>query len=397
MEIKSMKREGHSIREISRRTGRSRNTVRKVLRNKAPDQTKRRRKGSILDEYKVYLKRRYHETGLSGVRLLEEIAGLGYEGSVDTVRRYLAAIDREESVSAKATVRFETPPGKQAQVDWAEIGKMPDEAGKMKKVYAFVMVLGFSRMTFVEFTYSMKLPVLIACQQKAFEYFGGYTREILYDNMAQVRHPSGKLNPKMLDFLSFYGITLKTHRPRRPRTKGKVERNVHYLKDNFIKGREFRDFADLQARGRSWLDNTANRRVHATTGKIPFEMLKEEGLLPLEAVGEYKRVESVQRKVTSEGYILIGGSRYSVPPKMVGRKVTVESGYGTVSILAGETIVAKHPQARKRKETVTDPVHAAEMWKLSVRGQTVPKAKPAKLLIQIPDERPLTVYEEVIG
>lgn len=249
-----------------------------MLRKKAPDQTKRRRKGSILDEYKIYLKRRYHETGLSAVRLLEEITGMGYAGSVDTVRRYLTAIEREESVSAKATVRFETPPGKQAQVDWAEIGHMPDETGKMKKVYAFVMVLGFSRMIYIEFTRSMKLDVLIECHKRAFEYFGGATREILYDNMAQVRLPGGKLNPKMLDFLSVIGITPKTHRPYRPRTKGKVERAVLYVKDNFIKGREFEGFEDLQTKGRIWMNRTANPRKHATTGKVPFECLAEEGL-----------------------------------------------------------------------------------------------------------------------
>lgn len=267
MEIKDMKREGHSIREISRRTGRCRNTVRKVLRHKAPKRTQRKKSRSILDEYKAYLRKRYEDTGLSAVRLVEEISAMGYGGSVDTVRRYMKKIDDESQVSSKATVRFETPPGRQAQVDWAEIGRMPDDLGLMKKVYAFIMVLGFSRMMYIEFTWSMKLDVLIKCHQRGFEYFGGTTQEILYDNMAQVRLPGGRLNPRMLDFLSHHGITPKTHRPYRPRTKGKVERAVLYVKDNFIKGREFADFNDLQARGRSWLDNTANRRKHATFRK----------------------------------------------------------------------------------------------------------------------------------
>lgn len=397
MEIKSMKREGHSIREITRRTGRARNTVRKVLRKKAPDQTKRSAKASILDEYKAYLKDRYRQTGLSAVRLLEEIAGMGYAGSVDTIRRYLRSIDREESVSAKATVRFESPPGKQAQVDWAEIGKMPDKAGVMKKVYAFVMVLGFSRMIYIEFTRSMKLDVLIECHRRAFEYFGGATREILYDNMAQVRLPGGKLNPKMLDFLSVAGITPKTHRPYRPRTKGKVERAVHYVKDNFIKGREFADFADLGAKGRAWMNRTANPRTHATTGRVPFECLAEEGLLPIDVLRGYVPVERGERTVNSEGYVLFGGSRYSVPPRSVGQKVVVEGKFGKITVLEGKTIIAEHRQAPGKGESVCDPLHAAEMWKLTLDREDVPKANPAKLLVQIPDQRPLTVYEEVIG
>ena len=398
MDIKGMKREGHSIREISRRTGRSRNTVRKVLRHKAPEKKKRRQKVSILDDYKAFLKSRYGETGISAVRLLEDITAMGYRGSVDTVRRYLKTIDEEETQSSKATVRFETPPGRQAQVDWAEIGQMPDDLGLMKKVYAFVMVLGFSRMIYIEFTRSMKLDVLMSCHKRAFDYFGGTTQEILYDNMAQVRLPGGKLNPKMLDFGSHYGITIKTHRPYRPRTKGKVERAVLYVKDNFIKGREFSDFEDLQARGRSWMDNRANPRVHGTTGKVPFEQLHEEGLTPISSVTEYRSVESCERKVNAEGYVLIGGSRYSVPPKMVGRKVSVEHGHTRVVVLKGETIVAEHRKAVRQGDSVTDPAHAAEMWKLTLeRRDAPPKVKPAKLLIQAPDRRPLTVYEEVIG
>lgn len=157
MDIKGMKREGHSIREISRRTGRARNTVRKVLRHKAPAKKKSRQKGSILDEYKTYLKSRYEETGLSAVRLVEEIELMGYRGSVDTVRRYLKIIDERERVSSKATVRYETAPGRQAQADWAEIGRMPDEKGVMKMVYAFVMVLGFSRTIYIDFTRSMPI------------------------------------------------------------------------------------------------------------------------------------------------------------------------------------------------------------------------------------------------
>lgn len=395
MDIKGMKREGHSIREISRRTGRARNTVRKVLRHKAPEKRKSRRRASILDDYKAYLKSRYEGTGLSAVRLVEEIEPMGYRGSVDTVRRYLREIDEEERVSTKATVRFETPPGRQAQVDWAEIGRVPDCNGLLKKVYAFVMVLGYSRMIYVEFTRSMKLDVLIECHQRAFAYFGGTTQEILYDNMAQVRLPSGKLNPKMEDFLGFFGILPKTHRAYRPRTKGKVERAVSYLKDNFIRGREFAGFDDLAAKGQAWMDQTANRRVHATTGRVPFEMLKEEGLLPLR--GRYRRTESVQRTVNAEGYVLIGGSRYSVPPKHVGRRVTVLSGTGRIKVLAGDTIVAEHRETLKKGQSVVDPLHAAEMWKLSLGEKRVPRAKPAKLLIAMPDERPLTVYEEVIG
>jgi hypothetical protein len=145
------------------------------------------------------------------------------------------------------------------------------------------------------------------------------------------------------------------------------------------------------------MDNRANPRVHATTGKVPFELLGEEGLTPVASVPEYRSVESCRRKVNAEGYVLMGGSRYSVPPKMVGRKVTVRSGHTRVNVVADGTIVAEHCRALRKGDSVTDPLHAAEMWKLTLDRHDVPKAKPAKLLVKIPDERLLTVYEEVIG
>jgi transposase len=134
------------------------------------------------------------------------------------------------------------------------------------------MVLSYSRMLYVEFTLQMRLEQLISCHQNAFDYFGGWTHSILYDNMAQVRLPSGGLNPLMLDFVLHHGIKINTHRPYRPRTKGKVERSVGYLKDNFLKGRTFADLADLQTQGFDWQEQTANRRIHATTKQQPIEL-----------------------------------------------------------------------------------------------------------------------------
>ena len=160
MEIKDLKRQGHSIREICRRTSYSRNTVRKVLREAGPIRRVRKKRFSKLDEYKAFLKDRYEETGLSAVRLVEEIRGMGFTGSVDIVRRYLNELDSAD-IPEKATVRFETPPGEQSQVDWAHVGSFMDGEGRMRKVYAFVMVLCFSRMLYVEFTLRMRIDELI--------------------------------------------------------------------------------------------------------------------------------------------------------------------------------------------------------------------------------------------
>jgi transposase len=187
MDIRTLHREGHSIKEIARQTGHSRNTVRRVLREAGPRGFKKPERHSCLDTFKPYLKERFQSCGLSAVRLLPEIQAMGYSGSITTLRRYLHILRPEQERQKKLTVRFETPPGKQAQVDWGYCGRFVDAQGNLVPVYVFVMVLGFSRMLYVEFTSSMKLPALIRCHLSAFEFFGGWTHEILYDNMKQVR------------------------------------------------------------------------------------------------------------------------------------------------------------------------------------------------------------------
>src|SRR5262245_17030348 len=103
----------------------------------------------------------------------------------------------------------------------------------------------------------MKLPSLIGCHLRAFDYFGGWIESILFDNMKQVRIDAQTLNPLFVDFANHYGITIKTHRPCRPRTKGKVEWTVDYIKDNFLNGWTFIDLNDLNAQARHWLETVA--------------------------------------------------------------------------------------------------------------------------------------------
>ncbi len=174
MDVKDLHRQGHSIRTIAEMTGLARNTVRRVLREPAPHPAKKRARSSRLDPYKLYLERRHAECALSAVRLLEEIGGMGYAGGIDVVRRFLRSLDPR--APAKATLRFETPPGEQAQADWASCGHELDDTGRRRAVYVFVMVLSYSRYLYVEFTHTMCLPELIRCHQQAFEFFGGWPR-----------------------------------------------------------------------------------------------------------------------------------------------------------------------------------------------------------------------------
>jgi len=296
MDIKHLHREGHSIRDIARRTGHSRNTVRKVLRGEHDLKFKTPTRSSKLDPYKDYLQRRYQEHGLSAVRLIEEIRPMGYEGSIVTVRRYLRTLKTEQHRRGRLTVRFETPPGKQAQADWSYCGRFPGPEGRDVPVYLFIMVLAFSRMMFIRFTTSMKMGPLIECHQRAFEFFRGVPSQILYDNMKQVRIAPGKLNEQLVDFANHYGFVIKTHKAYRPRTKGKVERPVDYVKDNFLRGREFIGIDDLNSRGMHWLEHTANVRIHGTTKRRPADLFDQEKptLMPITDVAPYLQFDPVQ-------------------------------------------------------------------------------------------------------
>src|SRR5664280_1467404 len=168
-----------------------------------------------------------------------------------------------------AVLRYETKPGIQAQVDWGELGTIEVD-GKLKKLFCFNMILGYSRMRCVEFTLSMDTPTLIQCHLNAFEYFGGYTQEILYDNMKQVvikralKVSDSEWNSQYEDFFKYYGFIPRLCRPYRPQTKGKIENTVGYVKRDFFLGRRFTSLEDLNAQVHKWLERV-NSTVHGTT------------------------------------------------------------------------------------------------------------------------------------
>jgi len=213
-----------------------------------------------------------------------------------------------------------------------------------------------------------------------------------------VRLEDGKLNPAFVDFAAVYGFDIKTCRVRRARTKGKVERMVDYVKDNFLNGREFVDLDDLNSQGICWLDKTANVRVHATTGHRPVvDLLVSEKpqLTPIESVRPFAFVERHPRKVGAESMVSFNASRYSVPPEYVGRGVEVCHQGQKIIIRSGNLIVAEHPAANKPGSSVTQKEHLDELWKLAM--QRTPEPLPSWRLTfeQQVAATPLDRYEQL--
>jgi transposase len=397
MDIGVLHREGHSIKSIARMTGRSRNTIRNVISQKILRRRPPKRRPSKLDPYKEYVKERYESCALSAVRLLEELRPMGYTGSVIVLRRYLRSLRPRRERAAKLTVRYETPPGKQGQADWGYCGRFADAAGKLISIYAFVVVLSFSRMMFVRFTTSMKLAELIRCHLEAFTYFGGWPEQMLYDNMKQVRLGPEQWNPLFLDFANHYGFVPKTHRIRRPRTKGKVERMVDYLKDNFLNGRSFDDLEALNAQVMHWLNATANVRIHATTGEQPVVLWRQEPIVALSSVAPYQIVDYLPRKADWESFVHFERRRYSVPPEYAGKPLLVGRSGEQIIVRSGDCIIAEHRAAARAGDCVADPDHVAALWKLTL-GRTASEIVP-KWEVRFNsavDVRPLSVYQEAI-
>lgn len=334
------------------------------------------------------------------MRVLSELRARGYTGGIHAVRRFLAGIEQRQQAAARATVRYETGPGEQAQVDWKHVGAFRDAQGRPVTITAFVMVLSFSRAIFVKFVTSMSLPVLIDCHLEAFAFFGGVPASVLYDNMKQVRLDPQRWNPAFLDFAAHAGFEPKTCRPYRPRTKGKVERAIQYLDQSFLLGSSFADLAELNARGLHWCQHTANTRIHATTLRRPDELLALElsHLAPAAQLRPY--APALARKVSAESLVAYQGGRYSVPPEHVGARLTVTSLGGKITIKAGELIVAEHIPVPKGQSQI-QPEHLQALWKQTVTRATAERHAPPPrchvAFAQAVEQRPLSVYAEVAG
>jgi len=222
---------------------------------------------------------------LSAVRLFAEVKAAGYAGGITQVRDYVARV--RPRPEPEPVVRFETAPGHQAQVDFAEF-RFP-----WGKRYALIVVLAFSRLLWLKFYPRQSLGTLIAGLEEAFAYFGGVPQELLFDQLKAVilddaRAEGGKLleNPEFLRFGHHWRFRIRACRPYRAKTKGKVERPIRYVRGNFVYGREFVGDADLDDQCRRWLDEVANVRVHRTTQAVPRERFEADERAQLQPLAE---------------------------------------------------------------------------------------------------------------
>lgn len=335
-----------NISEISRRSGYDRRTVKKYLEpNSIPKPIQRKKRRSKLDPYKDHIHRRLDEyPKISAKRLLREIRAEGYEGGYTILKDYLTSVRPVKQ--PLAVYRYETKPGHQAQVDWGECGEAFLD-GKNRKLYCFSMILGYSRMRYAEFTLSQDVHTLIRCHINAFQYFGGVPEEILYDNMKTViirkssQSKESRWNQIFSDFSRHYGFISRTCKPYTPKTKGKIENTIGYIKRDFFEGTPFISFNDINIKLLQWLKRV-NSEIHGTTKEIPEIRLEKEKLRDIRVITPFQVVHRETRKVTPDSSLPYLGNRYSVPYAYANRTVTLIIQDGSFTVLCNGTEICTH-------------------------------------------------------
>lgn len=322
-----LRKQDFKIHQIAEILGKSERMIYNYLAA-TPGPSKKRNYSSKLDPFKSTVESILEKNPeYNRVVLYEKLKKSGYEGGISILRDYAFSVCQK--AEKEAVRRFETEPGYQAQVDWKEFGKQ-DVDGRTQKLYAFTIVLGYSRMPFVKFTTSMKQAVLLECLKQAFDHFGGVPDELLFDNMktAFVCNSEGefKANKALLRFAHHYGFVPRRCRIRRPQTKGKVERFIDYLNNNFWLSiaDEEKTIAGLNEQVLTWIDSIGEKKIRELQESRNQRFCFEQQYLNTTPMDQYDCRETLDLTVSRESLISFKTNRYSVPPKLIGKQVCLK-------------------------------------------------------------------------
>lgn len=390
---------GESVSAVAATLGIDRKTVRAWRRQGAWRPRRGGRRRSILDGQAAWLRARAPEVGYNCAVLLRELRARGYAGSVGQVHRFVRPLRVAARQAARATVRFETAPGQQAQVDFGQrrvwIGEREEAA------HVFVMTLGYSRRLFAVAFPHERLDAVLAGHEQAFQHFGGVPLQIVVDNARPVvlerRLHEIIWHPVYADFAGYWGFAPWAHWPYRPQTKGKVESGVGYVKKNALAGKRFGSWSHLNAWLLEWATTVADVRVHGTTHERPIDRFAAERLTPLDGRAPYVRERVRVRIVPPDALVAIGASRYSVPVRYVGAQVRIRETAAGYEILHADVVIARHARVA-RHQVVMEPAHYAGLLRPGARPAAAPPpgldpGYPAEADVQVRD---LGVYAALV-
>lgn len=336
--------------EIARQLGLDRKTVRAILQAEVwQPYTRAEPVDSLLTAHTTYLQSRAPQVQYSARILFQELRqSRGYRGSYETVKRFVRPLRDVEQAAERATVRFETPPGQQSQIDWGQA--RIHYRSRPVTLHVFILTLGYSRRSFHEPCLGETLSQFLDAHERAFEYFGGHTRAHLYDRPRTVCQPGGDgrvvWNATFKQFADYWGFEPHLCRAYRAQTKGKVESGVKYFKRNFLPGRTFLDEQDLRAQLGQWQAEIADVRVHGTTHERPTDRFAREQPALIATSGQpgFRLEASQPRRVADDYLVSFETNRYSVPFTLIGQTVEVTRRSGRLHLTHRGQLVAEHEE-----------------------------------------------------
>lgn len=350
-----------SISEISRHLRLDRKTVRRALRSEQapPARAPAAAKPAKLEPFKHYLRSRLTEfPKIKATRLFTELQRIGYHGGITMLRDHLATM---RPSAKEAFLRIETQPGEQAQVDWANCGSIRIGSA-LRRLSAFVMVLSYSRMTYIELTLSQCLEDFLGAHWRAFQFFGGIPRKLVYDNLKSVclarLGADIRFNPRFLEFSGACLFEPVLCRPARGNEKGKVESGIHYFRTSFMDGRPLESWPLLRSELDAWIREVANVRLHRTTRQRPVDRFEGERPL-LQPLPPQESDIAIPRpvKATSTARVHFDGNAYTVGYTHAYKLLTLKASTFDVRVFDGAKLLATHARSYERGVVVENPAH----------------------------------------
>jgi len=391
---------GWGAKRISRELEISRNTVRDYIAAGGWTPYRQPRRKKALDGQEAWLRERFRRhRGNADVIRQELAAETGIIVSLRTVERAVQPYRQELAAEARATVRFETPPGKQMQIDFGE--RLVEIGGSKVRAYLFVATLGYSRRHHIRAFRNERQESWFDGLESALVTFGGVPEEVLFDNARAlvVEHdPATRtvvFNDKLKAFAKHWGFRPRACAPYRARTKGKTENGVGYVKRNAIAGRAFQSWEAFEAHLQAWTRDVADVRLHGTTGEAPIERFlhaEAQALKPIAGMPPFQAVRELIRRVQSDCAVEIDGNSYSVPWRLIGEMVRATITEEVVRIYHGFEEIAVHPICAGRRRRVIDPAHFDGVAGFRPSRIAEPALAPASALL-----RPLGEYEAIAG
>ncbi len=387
--------EGWSLGTIARQLGVHHGTVRRALARVGWVAQRPTRRASKLDAFLPWLHDQLarHPTLPASV-LFEMARRRGYLGSPDHFRHRLRDLELRPRPQREAFFELTTLPGEQAQVDWADFGERRVPGG-VRRLFAFVLVLSFSRSLFVRFFYDARLPSFLAGHVEAFARFGGVPRQLLYDNLKSAVLERVKtairFHPRLLELADHYGFEPRPVAPRRGNEKGRVERAIRYLRTTFFPLRQTLELSALNREADRWVDEVAGKRPWQGDRRrtVASAYAQERPLLRPLPASPLETHELVAVQVARTPVVCFDANRYSIPPQHIARTLNVAADLDRVRVFDRHELIASHPRSYAKGITIEDESHLAELTQRKRharlhRGQT-------RLLRAVPDIQALLV------